>query len=99
MTETYTHGRWTVKSGQEDAFVQEWTSFVTWASTLPGSGTFRLTRDLDNPGDFVSFAPWETSQAQDEWRQQPEFMERLARVRIHCDAFQAFTLELVTTVE
>jgi hypothetical protein len=30
MTETYTHGSWTVKPGEEDAFVQAWTAFAPW---------------------------------------------------------------------
>jgi heme-degrading monooxygenase HmoA len=49
MTVTYTHGTWTVKAGEEDAFVQEWTEFVTWASSMPGSGTFRLVRKVEQP--------------------------------------------------
>jgi hypothetical protein len=57
MTETYTSGAWIVKPGEEEAFVQEWTSFVTWASSMPGSGTFRLVCDLDDPSHYMSFAP------------------------------------------
>jgi hypothetical protein len=47
MAETYTSGTWIVKPGEEDAFVDEWTAFVTWASDMPGSGT-----------RFVWFATW-----------------------------------------
>jgi heme-degrading monooxygenase HmoA len=98
MTETYTSGSWFVKPGEEDAFVQDWTAFVTWASSMPGSGTFRLVRDLDNPSHFMSFAPWDSFEAQTAWREQPEFPERIGRVRSHCEDFQPSTLELVTTV-
>jgi hypothetical protein len=35
MTETYTHGLWIVKSGEEDAFVQAWTEFVGLGERLP----------------------------------------------------------------
>jgi hypothetical protein len=45
MAETYTSGIWIVKPGEQAAFVQEWTDFVTWASSMPGSGPFRLVRD------------------------------------------------------
>jgi len=45
MSETYTSGTWVVKRGEEEAFVQEWTAFVRWASRMAGSGTFRLVRD------------------------------------------------------
>jgi heme-degrading monooxygenase HmoA len=98
MTETYTSGAWVVKPGEEEAFVQEWTSFVTWASGLPGSGTFRLVRDLDNPRHYMSFAPWESFEAQDAWKELPEFRERIGRVRSHCEDFRPSTLELVTKV-
>jgi heme-degrading monooxygenase HmoA len=64
----------------------------------PGSGTFRLVRDLDHPSNYMSFAPWESSEAQDAWKQLPEFPERPGRVPSHCEDFQSFTLELVTQV-
>jgi heme-degrading monooxygenase HmoA len=99
MTETYTSGSWVVKPGEDDAFVEAWTEFVTWASEMPGSGTFRLTRDLDQPSHYVSFAPWESFEAQQAWKQLPEFRERIGRVRSHCEDFQPSTLELVTTVQ
>ncbi len=99
MSETYTSGNWSVRAGEEDAFVQAWTEFVTWASEMPGSGTFRLVRDLDDPGHYMSFAPWESFETQDAWKQLPEFRERIGRVRSHCDDFQPSTFELVTTVQ
>ena len=46
MSETYTHGTWTVKAGEEDAFVEEWTGFVTWASSMPGFESFEAVDDL-----------------------------------------------------
>ena len=99
MTETYTSGTWTVKAGEEDAFVEEWKAFVTWASAMPGSGTFRLVRDLEQPGRYQSFAPWESFEAQNAWKEQPEFRERIGRVRSHCDDFMPAVLELVVQVD
>jgi len=99
MTETCTSGTWIVKPGEENAFVEEWTSFVTWAGTMPGSGTFRLVRDTDQPNNYMSFAPWESFEAQKAWKALPEFRERIGRVRSHCDDFQPSTYELVTQVE
>ena len=99
MTETYTSGIWVVKPGEEEAFLQEWTAFVTWASSMPGSGTFRLVRDLDSPSSYMSFAPWESFEAQDAWKELPEFRERIGRARSHCEDFQPSTYELVTDVE
>jgi heme-degrading monooxygenase HmoA len=99
MTETYTSGTWVAKAGEEDAFVEAWREFVTWASELPGSGTFRLTRELEQPSHFLSFAPWESADAQSAWRNHPEFPERFGRVRAHCDDVHASAYELVTTVD
>ena len=99
MTETYSSGTWIVKAGEEDAFVEAWRDFVTWASELPGSGTFRLVRDVKQPNHFMSFAPWESAEAQDAWTALPEFPERIGRVRAHCDDFHSSAFELVTTVE
>jgi heme-degrading monooxygenase HmoA len=98
VTETYTSGTWIVRPGHEDAFVQEWTAFVTWASSMPGSGTFRLVRDMDHPRRYMSFAPWQSFEAQHAWKQLPEFPERIGRVRSHCEDFRPSTHELVTEV-
>lgn len=98
MAETYTNGAWIVKPGEGEAFVSEWTDFVTWASGFSGSGTFRLVRDVDQPNRYVSFAPWESFEAQKAWKQQPEFAERIMRVRSHCEDFQPSVHELVTQV-
>jgi heme-degrading monooxygenase HmoA len=99
MAETYTSGLWVVKPGEDDAFVQAWTDFVAWGSTMAGSGSFRLVRDLDNPGRYMSFAPWESFDAQAAWKQLPEFRERIGQVRSHCENFEPTTHELVTQVE
>jgi heme-degrading monooxygenase HmoA len=76
MTETYSSGLWTVKSGEEDAFVEAWKEFVTWAAEMPGSGTFRLIRDLDQPNRFLSFGSWQSQESQNAWIEQSEFAER-----------------------
>jgi heme-degrading monooxygenase HmoA len=99
VAETYTSGTWVVKPGEEEAFVEDWRAFVTWASAFEGSGTFRLVRDLDRPNTYISFAPWASFEAQQAWKERPEFRERIGRVRSHCEDFQPSTHELVTQVE
>jgi heme-degrading monooxygenase HmoA len=98
MTETYTSGLWTVRSGEGDAFVAAWKEFVDWARTMSGSQTFRLVRNVDRPNQFQSFAPWNSFEAQNEWKQHPEFPERIGRVRRHCENFEPATYELVAQV-
>jgi heme-degrading monooxygenase HmoA len=89
---------WVVKSGEEDDFVAAWKEFVGWSAGMSGSGTFRLVRDREQPNRFLSFAPWESLEAQQAWTQQPEFGERLGRVRAHCDEFRPTTYDFVTEV-
>ena len=98
MTETYTSGVWIVKPGEEEAFVRAWTEFVAWAGEMPGSCTFRLVKDLEQSNSYLSFAPWESFEAQQAWKELPEFRERIGRVRSHCEDFQPSTHELVTEV-
>jgi heme-degrading monooxygenase HmoA len=98
MTETYSSGVWTVKSGEEDAFVEDWKAFVTWAAEMPGSGTFRLVRDVDQPNRFLSVGSWDGMDSQNAWVGHPEFAERLGRVRAHCDDFKSTSYELSAEV-
>jgi heme-degrading monooxygenase HmoA len=98
MPETYTNGIWVTKAGEEDEFVAEWRDFVTWASTWPGSGTFRLVRDVEQPQRYMSFAPWESFEAQRAWKESDEFKERIGRVKSHTTDFTPSVQELVTQV-
>ena len=50
---------------------------------------------VEQPNKFLSFAPWESFEAQRDWKELPEFRERLMRVRSHCEDFEPSTLELV----
>src|SRR5262245_55180276 len=98
MTETYSSGVWTVKSGEEDAFAADWKACVAWSAKQPGSGTFRLVRDVDEPNRFMSFGNWDGMDAQNAWTRHPEFAERLGKVRAHCDDFKPSSYELITEV-
>jgi heme-degrading monooxygenase HmoA len=98
MPETYTSGMWQAKAGEEDDFVAAWRDFAIWARTMPGCGTLRLVRDIDEPSRFMSFAPWESFEAQRAWKEGGEFRERIMRVRRHTDDFTPSTYELVIEV-
>jgi heme-degrading monooxygenase HmoA len=50
MSEVYSSGIWKVKDGEDQEFVDAWTDFAKWLSTMPGAGTARLTKDIDNSG-------------------------------------------------
>jgi heme-degrading monooxygenase HmoA len=98
MGETYSSGAWTAKEGEGEAFVEAWTGFARWLTTMPGAGTARLTQDLSDPQRYLSFAPWESVDALHAWRSNPEFPQRMAAVQEHVAEFTPSEYELVAQV-
>lgn len=98
MTEIYTVGTWSVKAGHEEEFVAAWKAMgeATLAEFPHARGT--LLRDLENPGRFVSFGPWESVGVVQEWRASTPFQEGVARIRSHVDGFEPGTYEVDTEV-
>lgn len=98
MAEIYTVGIWTVKAGREKEFVAAWRALgeATIAEFPAAHG--RLLRDVDNPGRFVSFGPWESLETVDAWRASAPFQEGVARIRALLDAFEPGTYELSAEV-
>jgi quinol monooxygenase YgiN len=96
----YTLAEWTVKPGDEDAFVSAWTDFARWtAENQPGAMTGVLLRDTHEPLRFISLGPWKDRGAADAWRQTPQFQESFARFRDLCSAIKPQTLISVATSE
>jgi heme-degrading monooxygenase HmoA len=98
MPETYSSAVWIVRPGEENDFVTAWEDFVWWAAGIPGSGTFRLVRDLGDPARFLSIGSWESLAAQRAWQRHPEFTERLGRPRRYCVSVQPASYALVSGV-
>jgi heme-degrading monooxygenase HmoA len=95
----YTTGTWMPSPGSEEAFVDAWSEFASWASGMPGAGALRLVRDLHEPGRYVSFGDWEGIDEVSAWKSSPEFRERMARVLQHVDDFRPTELALVAAAE
>lgn len=95
----YTTGTWTLNPGREDLFVQAWSEFAAWASSIPGAGRLRLVRDLHQPEQFTSFGEWQTIEAVRAWKSSPEFRERMAQVLQHVGNFHPSELELVAQAD
>ena len=95
MSTIYTSGTWRPNPGSEDAFVAAWEQFAAWASTMPGAGRLQLTRDLSDPGRYVSFGDWDGSDNVNGWKTSPLFRDRLARVLQHVDEFTPAEYALV----
>jgi heme-degrading monooxygenase HmoA len=95
MSELITTGIWLIKPGEEEAFVQAWTSFAEWAATMPGATTLRLCVDRGNASRYISFAPWIDAASAHAWKTRPDFRERMGRVQQHVAAFEPIELDLV----
>lgn len=95
MPDMYTTGSWRPFPGQEEAFVEAWTEFVSWATGFPASGTALLARDIRDPERFVSLLDWKSLETIREWKGSPEFKERMSRVQKHIDKFAPTELEVV----
>jgi heme-degrading monooxygenase HmoA len=93
----YTSGTWKPNAGSEEAFIDAWAEFAAWGSAIPGAGTLRLTRDVENPDRFLSFGDWESTDAARAWKNSAEFSERIARVLQHCAEFQSANYAVVAS--
>jgi heme-degrading monooxygenase HmoA len=98
MGTTYTSAIWVVKPGEEDDFVAAWREFAQWAAPHAGAGTLRLVRDRADSDKFLSFAPWDDIESIGAWKGDPEFRERIGRVKQHTTDFQPWELDLVAEV-
>lgn len=93
----YTLGIWTVKRGNEDAFIRTWTAFAEWTSgNIKGSGKAYLLQDEKDPLRFISFGPWESKEIIQHWRDTDEFKAFVAEVTALCESFEPNTLRVVS---
>lgn len=95
----YTSGRWEVKAGEEQAFIERWTEFTQWSlENAAGARDFALIQDANDPSRFLSFGAWADSEAVETWRSSPDFRERLGRCRELCDEFEAHDYTLAAGI-
>jgi heme-degrading monooxygenase HmoA len=96
--ENWASGNWTVKEGMEEEFIERWKDWLGWSSeNIAGFVSATLIRDAQNPRHFVSFSPWESDKARDEWKSSGGFQEKFALVRELCDDFQGGDYSLAAT--
>jgi quinol monooxygenase YgiN len=92
----YTSGQWLVKPGKEPEFISAWDTFVQWTVlNQAGAGSGHLIQDTANSRSFLSFAPWDSQDAIQQWRQKPEFQSFVNRARELCDDIKPSTFTLV----
>ena len=93
----YTLGIWKTKSGKEQTFIEEWTSFARWSSeNIAGAGKAYLLQDEKDASRFISFGPWESEQVIQRWRESAPFKEFVGRIKLICEDFQPNTLRAVS---
>ncbi len=96
---TFTSGDWMVTEGSEKDFVSAWTEFVAWSvDTHDGFASAMLMQQDANPRHFISVGTWNDPGSVAQWRSDPEFPERLGRVRAHCEDFVGLDYTLASRV-
>ena len=92
----YNSGQWLVKPGKEAEFISAWDTFAKWTVlNQAGAGSGHLIQDTANSRSFLSFSPWDSQDAIQQWRLKPEFQAFVSRARELCDDIQPRTLTLV----
>ena len=99
MSSIYTHGRWVVKPGREDEFVEAWRELADWAMIeVPGAMGATLLRDHEQSNVFISFGPWHDREAAEKLRTAVGLDERFERLRGLVDSIELETLDRVASV-
>ena len=95
----WSSGRWQVKEGNADEFIDRWREFLTWTEKEhQGFLGARLIRDLRSPNSFVSFATWQDLDAMRAWQGSPEFKERFDAAYALCEDMQSGGYELAVEI-
>jgi heme-degrading monooxygenase HmoA len=68
-------------------------------SELDGVGTVRLSRDLRDPGRYVSFSTWDSFEEMRAWKDSDEFRPRRARVQEHVAEFAPTEPDVVVRLD
>lgn len=96
LEQVYTVGLWTVRPGNEAAFISAWQSFAEWTTKhQPGAMTGTLLQDLEQPQRFISFGPWKDAEGVRAWRNLPEFKAFASKAKELCDNFQPSMMKAV----
>lgn len=81
-------GRWQVKEGKADEFIERWSVWISRTSrTIPGFRSARLLRAEDDPLRFTSVSDWDDDVSLKTWKASPGFREGIESVKELCDEF------------
>ena len=80
--EHYTSGRWSVKEGREEEFVEAWEEFARWSvENIEGARWARFVQHKDDPSQLLSLGAWEDDAAIEAWRSDPGFSKRIGNMQ------------------
>jgi quinol monooxygenase YgiN len=89
----WTHGTWTVKAGQEAAFVMAWSNLARASIGVFGTAPPTILRDRERPNVFVTFGPFASVGDVDAFRASDLFREGIETIRPLLDSFEPATLD------
>jgi quinol monooxygenase YgiN len=95
MTPVWTHGTWTVKPGQEAAFVEAWSDLARASIGRFGTAAPTITRDRERPNVFITFGPFAGADEVEAFRASDLFHEGVATIRPLLESFEAATLDQI----
>jgi heme-degrading monooxygenase HmoA len=99
VTEPWTHGRWRVKPGREQEFVEAWRELAEWSlKEFPEARGAKLLRDRDQPNRFYSFGVWDSDEAVARWRAHSGFSEAIERMSELIEELEPITADGIETL-
>ncbi len=96
----YTHARWRVRPGNEEAFVEAWTALAEAFSRLdqpPLWGT--LLRSVTEPNVFYSFGPWRSAADVERMRSHETAQAAMSALRQLCEEASPGLYQVVKHVD
>ena len=92
MGTPYTHGKWKVKAGREDEFVERWKAFGQFGVDRGATG-IRLLQDQGTPTDFYSFGSWGSADQIPAFREDPDFQRHVDGMQDLVESFEPVVCE------
>lgn len=88
-------GRWKVKQGSENEFIERWKEWLGWTSTsVPGFRSAKLIQSDDDSSQFTSFSDWAGDAELQAWKTSDDFRQKFGAVRELCDDVQTADFDL-----
>lgn len=89
----YTSGSFTVRLGEEDAFISAVNDVAEWTMVnFSAAREITLLRDLSRTGRFLTVIRWDDEESIEAWRADPEFGAYMTQLREHCASVDVLTL-------